>query len=77
MNKPTPLPRASHVDKGTSVPHDQLPWPDHDGPVLRNRKLDLDQRPDVTNLGGLVLPLAPLRRLEAAQLIDERVEVLE
>lgn len=79
MKKPTPLPRASHVNKGTSVPHDQLPWPDRDGTVLRHRKLHLehDERPDVTSLGGLVLPLAALRRLKAAEVLDRRVKVLK
>lgn len=79
MKKPTPLPRASHVNSGTSVPHDELPWPDHTGTVLRHRKLHLenDGRPDVTSLGGLILPLALLRRLGAAKVIDERVEVFK
>ena len=79
MKKPTALPRASHVNTGTSVPHDELPWPDHDRPVLRNPKLHLehDERPDVTSLGGLVLPQALLRRLKAASVIDERVEVFK
>lgn len=79
MKKPTALPRASHVNKDTSVPHDQLPWPDHEGPVLRNHKLHLehDERPDVTSLGGLVLPLALLRRLKVPSVIDQRVEVFK
>lgn len=79
MKKPTPLPRASHVNKGTSVPHEELPWPDHDGTVLRHRKLHLERadRTDVTDLGGLVLPLALLRRVKAPAVIDERVEVLK
>jgi len=79
VKKPTPLPRASHVNKGTSVPHDKQPWPDHDGTVLRHRKLHLERgtRSDVTDFGGLVLPLALLRRMKAPQLIDERVEVLK
>lgn len=79
MNKATPLPRASHVNKGTSVPHDELPWPDHDGTVLRHRKLHLEHAvpADVTDLGGLVLPLALLRRIKAAEVIDDRVVVLK
>lgn len=79
MNKPTPLPQASHLNKGTSVPHDELPWPDHAGTVLRHRKLHLERAApsDVTDLGGLVLPLALLRRVKAAQVIDEQVEVLK
>ena len=79
MKKPTPLPRASHLNKGTSVPHDELPWPDHDGTVLRHRKLHLELAApaDVTDHGGLVLPLALLRRVKAAQVIDEQVAVLK
>jgi hypothetical protein len=79
VNKPTPLPRASHLNKGTSVAHEHLPWPDHAGTVLRHQKLHLehDARPDVTNLGGLVFPLALLRRLKAAEVIDDRVEVFK
>jgi hypothetical protein len=79
VKKPTPLPRASHVNDGTSVPHEDLPWPEHSGTVLRHHKLHLehDDRPDVTNLGGLVLPLALLRRVRAAQIIDKRVQLLK
>ena len=79
MKKPTPLPRASHLNKGTSVAHAELPWPDHESTVLRHRKLHIehDKQPDVTNFGGLVLPLALLRRLDAARVLDERVEVLK
>ena len=79
MKKPTPLPRASHLDKGTSVPHGQLAWPDHGGTVVRHRKLHLERAApaDVTDLGGLVLPLALLRCIKAAQVIDDCVEVLE
>jgi hypothetical protein len=46
---------------------------------LQHRKLHLERgaRSDVTDLGGLVLPLALLRRVKAPQLIDERVEVLK
>ena len=79
MKKPTALPRASHVNNGTSVPHDELPWPDHDGTVLRHQKLHVeqDQRPDVTNLGGLILPLAFMRRFKVARVLDERVKLLK
>lgn len=79
MKKPTALPRASHVNTGTSVPHEDLPWPDRPGTVLSLRKLHLEQdtRPDVTVAGGLVLPLALLRRFEVPQLLDERVQVLK
>jgi hypothetical protein len=79
VKKPTPLPRASHVNSGTSVPRHELPWPEQAGRVLRHRKLHLehDKRPDVTPLGGLVLPLALLRRFKVAQHLDARVQVLK
>jgi hypothetical protein len=79
VNELTPLPRASHVNCGTSVPHDELPWPEHQGPVLRHRKLHLehDERPNVANLGGLALPLAVVRRYGMARILDERVHVFK
>ena len=79
MKKPTPLPRASHVNSGTSIDRRELRWPDQNGTVLRHRKLHLehDKRPDVTPLGGLVLPLALLRRFKVAQHLDARVDVLK
>ena len=79
MKKPTPLPRASHVNFGTSVPHEDLPWPDHNGTVLRHGKVHVEQdaRPDVTNLGGLILPFAFMRRFKVARVLDERVQVLK
>ncbi|MCP5068961.1 MAG: hypothetical protein GY946_20560, partial [bacterium] len=79
MNDPIALPRASHVNTGTSVPHEERPWPDHEGTVLRHRKLpaEVDERPDVTMLGGLMLPLASIRRFKVAEKFDERVKVLK
>lgn len=79
MQKPTPLPRASHINTGTSVPHDELPWPERPGTVLGHRKLhiELDERPDVTAAGGLVLPLALLRTFKVPELLDTRVKVLK
>ena len=60
IQKPDPLPRASHTNSGTSIPRDELPWPERPGTVLGHRKLHLehDERPDITIAGGLVLPLA-------------------
>ena len=74
-----PLPQASHINTGTSVPHEELPWPDHAGTVLRHHKLhvEVDERPDVTGLGGLMLPLAFSRRFKVAERIDSRVSVLK
>lgn len=79
MKKPTPLPRASHVNSGTSIPHEELPWPSRPGPVLRHHKIHVehDARPDITSLGGLALPLALLRRLKAAQTLDANVDVFK
>ena len=79
MKQPTPLPRASHVNAGTSVPREELPWPQRRGTVIGYRKLHLEQdpRPDVTAAGGLVLPLSLLRRFKIPELLDERVRVLK
>lgn len=79
MNKPTPLPHASHVNVGTSVPHAELPWPERRGTVLRHGKLHLEQdaRPHVTTLGGLALPLALIRRYGIPAILDEHVEVFK
>lgn len=79
MNDFTRLARASHVNHGTSVPSEELPWPQHEGPVLRPRRMHVehDTRPDVTALGGLALPVALLRRLGAAEEIDARVRVFK
>lgn len=78
MNKPIALPRASHVNTGTSVPHEELPWPDRAGTVIRRRKLhfEVDERPDVTTLGGVALPLAFIRRFKVAEKLDRDVQVL-
>lgn len=78
VKKPTPLPRASHTNIGTSVAHDELPWPERPGTVLGHRKLHLEEdlRPDVTAAGGLVLPLALLRHFKIPQLLDEREDTL-
>jgi len=79
VNKPTPLPHASHVNVGTSVPHAELPWPERRGTVLRHGKLHLEQdaRPHVTTLGGLALPLALIRRYGIPAILDEHVEVFK
>lgn len=79
MNDFTRLPRASHVNHGTSVLPEDLPWPQREGPVLRARRMHLehDTRPDVTALGGLALPLALLGRLGAAKEFDARVHVFK
>lgn len=79
MKQPTPPPRASHVNFGTSVPPDEQPWPEHEGPVLRMRRLhvETEDRATVTRFGGLVLAEQFCRRFKVAALIDEHVEVLK
>jgi hypothetical protein len=79
MKQPKPAPRASHVNFGTAVPHDELPWPEHDGPVLRMPKLhvETEERATVTRFGGLALVEQFCRRFGVAALIDEHVVVLK
>ena len=80
MKKPKPAPRASHVNFGTAVPHDELPWPDRlDRPVMRMPKLhvETEERATVTRFGGLALFEKFCRRFGVAALIDEHVEVLK
>lgn len=79
MKKPTPGPRASHVNSGTSVPRDELAWPTVSGAVIRAPKLhsEIDDRAEVTPYGGLVLVEQFLRRFKVGKLIDEHVHVLK
>ena len=79
MKKSTPFPRASHVNDGTSVPHDELPWPEHYGPVIRSQALSLeaDTHAPITGFGGLVLVNAFLRRFKVARRLDAHVHVLK
>jgi len=71
--------RASHVNSGTAVPRDELPWPKASGPVIRAPKLQLsiDKRSVVTNHGGLALFLGFVRQFGVAQEIDASVSVLK
>ncbi len=79
MKQPTAPSRASHVNFGTSVPHDEQPWPEHDGPVMRKPRLHVEtkRRSVVTRFGGLALAEQFCRRFKVAALIDEHVEVLK
>lgn len=79
MTKPTPLPRASHVYTGTSIPHAELSWPERPGTVIGYNKLHIEQdvRPDVTKFGGLVLPLELMRRFEMPAILDAHVQVFK
>jgi len=75
----TPKTRASHVNSGTSVDRDELPWPESSGRVMRDPKLHLEPetRGEITHYGGLVLAQQFSRWLRVPQRIDERVHVLK
>lgn len=79
MKKSTSYPRASHVNSGTSVPTEELPWPEHAGPVIRSRGLSVeaDESAPITAFGGLVLVNEFLRRFKVARRLDAKVEVLK
>lgn len=75
----TPPLRASHLNTGTSVPHDELPWPATSGRVMRAPKLhvEVDERSTVTKHGGIDLALQLFRRFKVARKIDDAVKVLK
>ena len=79
MNSSTPSARASHVNSGTSVPREELAWPEMTGRVVRMPKLhaEIDERSQVSELGGLALFSAFVRRFGVAHKIDARVNVLK
>lgn len=80
MKHPTPTVRASHVNFGTAVPRDELPWPRQlDKPAMRMPKLhvETEERATVTRFGGLALFEQFCRRFDVAALVDEHVEVLK
>lgn len=80
MKHPTPATRASHVNFGTAVRREELPWPERPHrPVMRMPKLhvETDERGCVTRFGGLVLFEQFCRRFGVAALIDDHVEVLK
>lgn len=80
MKKPTPVPRASHVNNGTSVSPDELPWPRRtDVPVIALPKLhaEVDDRAPYTPYGGLALFADVCRRLDVPRVLDEHVHVLK
>lgn len=79
MKNSTLLARASHVNSGTSVPHDELAWPEHHGPVIRSRtlKVEVDEEAPITPFGGLVLVNQFLRRFKVARRLDAAVGVLK
>lgn len=79
MKATTAAPRASHVNTGTSVPRDELPWPETAGPVLRLPKVDfeVDARSEVTPYGGLALFTAFVRRFDVAARLDDAVHLFK
>jgi hypothetical protein len=64
--------RASHVNSGTSVDTEELPWPKATGRVMRHRLLHLesDPRGELTHYGGLVLVQQFVRRFGVAPRLD-------
>ncbi len=79
MKTTTPATRASHVNTGTSIPRDELPWPETSGRVFRLPKTDIeiDQRSEVTPYGGLSLFNAFVRRLRIAEQLDDAVQLFK
>jgi hypothetical protein len=69
--------RASHVNTGTSVPSDELAWPEVGGRVSRlpRTHVEVDERSEVTPYGGLAIATAFLRRFKVAERIDRHVKV--
>lgn len=71
--------RASHVNTGTAIPPEDLPWPATRGRVSRlpRTHLEVDQRSEVTPYGGLALATEFVRRFKVAQRIDQHVRVFK
>jgi hypothetical protein len=69
--------RASHVNSGTSVDTEDLPWPETAGRVMRHPLLHLesDPRGEMTHYGGLVLAQQFVRRFRIAQRVDESLRL--
>jgi hypothetical protein len=65
------------VNTGTSVPKDELPWPEVAGRMMRlpRTHLEVDERSEVTPYGGLAIATAFLRRFKVAERIDRHVKV--
>jgi hypothetical protein len=75
----TTAPRASHVNAGTAVPQDELPWPITQGRVVRLPKTDIevDERSEVTPYGGLALFSALARRFRIAERVHAAVRLFK
>ncbi len=75
-----PTVRASHVNTDTSVPTDELPWPEDTAkPVLGLPKLhmELDRRSEVTPYGGLALAAQVAFLLNIPKILNKHVSVLK
>jgi hypothetical protein len=71
--------RASHVNSGTSVDREELPWPETTGRVMRHPLLHLesDPRGEMTHYGGLVLAQQFVRRFRVAQRLDQALKLFK
>jgi hypothetical protein len=71
--------RASHVNSGTAVECEELPWPQTTGRVMRHPLLHLeaDARGETTHYGGLVLAQQLVRRLGIAQRLDQGLRLFK
>lgn len=78
-NVSTTGPRASHLNTGTGVPAEEVPWPAVTGAVMRMPALHpaVDARSEVTPYGGLVLFADLVKQLGIAKLIDQHVHVFK
>ena len=73
------FPRASHVNTGTSVSPEEVPWPETAGRVMRHPLLHLesDPRGEMTHYGGLVLAQQLVRRFGVAKRLDEALRLFQ
>lgn len=71
--------RASHVNSGTSVDPEELPWPETQSRVMRHPLLHLesDPRGETTHYGGLVLAQQFVRRFRVAQQLDNALRLFK
>lgn len=71
--------RASHVNSGTSVDPEDLPWPETEGRVMRHPLLHLesDPRGETTHYGGLVLAQQFVRRFGVAKRLDSALKLFK
>ena len=79
MKNSTPIIRASHVNTGTAMLPNALPWPSTPGRVMHlpTLHLEVEPRSEVTPYGGLALVVPFVRRFKVAQILDHQVHVLK